>query len=110
MAVVLFVGAATASAVAQGRAVVAEKAPVYLYPTTAREPLATLDVHTELRVLAEEGDWIRVEFRDNRFGPRIGYVEKKKSAVFARSRAARESPFHRAAAPTTATRTTQART
>ena len=78
LASVAFIAAATAGAVAQGRAVVVEKAPVYLYPTTAREPLATLDVHTELRVFGEGVDWISVEFHDTRFGPRVGYVEKKR--------------------------------
>ena len=73
-------GAATAATpvVAQTDAVVVEAAPVYLYPTTQRTPLQTLPVNTVVRVLAEEGDWFRVEFPDSRFGPRVGYVEKKR--------------------------------
>jgi hypothetical protein len=80
LAVLLFMGAASVAPVAaqSGRAVVVEAAPVYLYPTTAREPLITLAVNTVLKVLADEGDWIRVEFPDTRLGPRIGYVERKR--------------------------------
>jgi hypothetical protein len=59
-------------------AIVVTEAPVYLFPNTQRTPLATLPVNTALRVLAEEGDWVRVEFPDARFGPRVGYVERKR--------------------------------
>jgi hypothetical protein len=35
-------------------------------------------VNTQLRVLAQEGDWLRVEFTDPQFGRRVGYIAAKK--------------------------------
>lgn len=81
LAAVIFIAAATRAVEAQEYAVVVEKAPVYLYATTARQPLTTLDVDTVLRVLDDVGYWIRVEFRDTRFGPRVGFVEKRRVRI-----------------------------
>jgi len=50
--------------------------PVRIAPDPARQPLAVLEPGTHLKLLAEEGAWLRVEFKDLRWGPRVGYVEK----------------------------------
>lgn len=63
------------------RAVVVEPAPVYLLPDATRTPLRTLPVNTQVRVLAREGDWIQVEFRDAQFGARVGYVAAAKVRI-----------------------------
>lgn len=57
--------------------VIREAAPVYLLPDTTRTPLRTLPAGTTVRVLEEKGDWIRVEFRDNQYGARVGFVQRK---------------------------------
>lgn len=58
-------------------AVTAASAPVFILPDTERTPLRTLPPGTRLRVLREQVDWLRVEFDDPWWGPRVGYVEKK---------------------------------
>jgi hypothetical protein len=73
-------GAAPASAQQPGgriRAVTATAAPVYVLPDAERTPLRTLPPGTRLRVLREQGDWLRVEFDDPWWGPRVGYIERK---------------------------------
>ncbi len=52
-------------------------APVYLQPDTNRQPLRTLDAGTSVKVLQENGEWIRIEFNDRVLGPRVGYVLRK---------------------------------
>ena len=52
-------------------------APVYLRPDTNRQPLRTLDAGTSVKVLQENGDWIRIEVNDRVLGPRVGYVLRK---------------------------------
>jgi hypothetical protein len=52
-------------------------APVYLRPDTSRAPLRTLGAGIRVKVLDETPGWLRIEFADSRFGPRIGYVERK---------------------------------
>jgi opacity protein-like surface antigen len=52
-------------------------APVYLRPDTNLQPLRTLEAGTAVKVLQENGDWIRIEFSDRILGPRIGYVLRK---------------------------------
>jgi opacity protein-like surface antigen len=52
-------------------------APVYLRPDTTRQPLRTLEAGTPVKVLQENGDWIRIEFYDRTLGPRVGYVQRK---------------------------------
>jgi hypothetical protein len=39
-----------------------------------RTPLRTAAVGTSLRVLENNGEWLRVEFQDPQFGRRVGYV------------------------------------
>ncbi len=57
--------------------VIVEAAPVFLLPDTTRTPLRTLTAGTSVRVLDEKGDWVRIEFRDNQYGARVGYVQRK---------------------------------
>ena len=58
-------------------AVTAAAAPVFVLPDAERTPLRTLPPGTRLRVLREQGEWLRVEFDDPWWGPRVGYIEKK---------------------------------
>jgi hypothetical protein len=58
-------------------AVIISTAPVYLLPNAARVALRELAAGTSVRVLGRTGDWIRVEFNDPQFGPRVGYVESR---------------------------------
>jgi hypothetical protein len=53
-----------------------ETAPVYLRPDTRRVPLRTLSRGTSVRVLEEAGDWVRIEFSDPQYGPRVGWVQR----------------------------------
>jgi opacity protein-like surface antigen len=52
-------------------------APVYLRPDSNLQPLRTLEAGTRVKVLQENGDWIRIEFSDRVLGARIGYVLRK---------------------------------
>lgn len=56
-------------------AVVTANAPLLLKPDSVT-PLRVASPGTVLRVLAEEGEWIQVAFRDPQFGDRIGYVNR----------------------------------
>lgn len=57
--------------------VILEAAPVFLLPDATRTPLRTLEAGTSVRVLEEKGDWVRIEFRDNQYGARVGYVQRR---------------------------------
>ena len=59
------------------RGVVIEAAPIYLLPDARRTPLRTLAPGIVVRILEETGDWFKVEFRDQQFGPRVGYVQRR---------------------------------
>jgi SH3 domain-containing protein len=63
--------------VLEDRGVIIETAPVYLLPDPKRDPLRMLTPGMTVRILEETGDWFRVEFRDQQFGPRVGYVLRK---------------------------------
>jgi opacity protein-like surface antigen len=52
-------------------------APVYLKPDATREPLRILEPGTMVKILQEDGEWIRIEFRDRLLGLRIGFIQKK---------------------------------
>jgi hypothetical protein len=56
---------------------IVEAAPAYLLPDANRTPLRILPQGTSVRILEEAGDWIRLEFNDPDFGPRVGYVLRK---------------------------------
>ena len=60
-----------------GTGVMIEAAPVYLLPDSSRTPLRTLAGGTNLTVLEHKGEWVRVRFTDERFGPRVGWVERQ---------------------------------
>jgi hypothetical protein len=63
--------------VLEDRGVIIEAAPIYLLPDARRTPLRTLTPGIVVRILEETGDWFKVEFRDQRFGPRVGYVQRR---------------------------------
>jgi hypothetical protein len=56
--------------------VIVSAANVYLKPDRSRQPLRTLDAGTIVKILEVEGEWLRIEFTDAQFGPRMGYVAK----------------------------------
>jgi hypothetical protein len=49
-------------------------APVRLYPDPNRTPLATLSPGTRVQILEQQGDWLRISFRDRALGDRVGFV------------------------------------
>jgi hypothetical protein len=57
-----------------GNGVILNPSPMYLSPDPTRVPLTTLPAGVQVRVLAREGDWLRVVFRDRYLGDRTGYV------------------------------------
>jgi opacity protein-like surface antigen len=67
----------TAPAVALRSGVISAEAPVYLLPDPKRVPLRVIEAGTTVRILEELEGWVRIEFRDPQFGPRIGYVESR---------------------------------
>src|SRR5262245_17777863 len=76
LCLLLFVAAA-AAAHAQPMSdtgVITTAAPMYLSPDPSRTPLTTLAVGSTVRIVAREGDWLRVVFRDRYLGDRTGYV------------------------------------
>ena len=75
LAIALLVSRAAPASAQQITAVVTEASPVFLLPDATRTPLATLTAGTVVRVINEERGWYRIEFRDSRFGLRIGYIE-----------------------------------
>jgi hypothetical protein len=59
------------------RAVVLEKAPIFVRPDNARTPLRVAAQGTNLEAIAIEGPWINVRFQDPEWGSRVGYIEAK---------------------------------
>jgi hypothetical protein len=51
--------------------------PVFIRPDESRTPLRVLKQGTAIRVLEEQGDWVRIEFQDSQYGRRVGYVQRK---------------------------------
>lgn len=47
---------------------------VRLLPDFERLPLTTLPPGTQVKVIRREGDWVHIQFRDERYGDRSGYV------------------------------------
>jgi hypothetical protein len=63
---------------AQSRSVVVlTEAPIMLLPDANRTPLSVVSTGQRLVSLGVEGQWVRVEFQDSRFGKRVGYVESR---------------------------------
>ena len=59
-------------------AVVTVNAPIFLLPDASRIPLRVAAAGTRVRVLDEQPEgWVKVEFTDPQFGPRVGFVETK---------------------------------
>jgi len=50
--------------------------PVFLRMDATGEPLRTLEPGTVVRVIAELGEWVRIEFQDRLLGSRVGYVNR----------------------------------
>lgn len=99
--VVLLFLATIATPIAQSSAVVTATTPVFLDPTSTT-PLATIPQNTSVRVLEGARDgWIRVEFRDQQFGNRTGYV--KAESLSLSNASASQAP---AQSPTLPVRTT----
>jgi hypothetical protein len=76
--VLMLIGLPLAAA-AQSTAMVVSKAPIYVTrsPAPNLAPLRVAAVGTLLRVLGEQDDWVQVEFEDPRWGPRVGWVQKR---------------------------------
>jgi opacity protein-like surface antigen len=74
----LLLVAASAFAQSSGPSATATaNAPVYIAPDASRTPLRTASVGTVFTVVAEEGDWTKVQFKDPQWGVRVGYVETR---------------------------------
>jgi hypothetical protein len=70
---------AATSAFAQsgGTAVAITNTPVYVAPDGSRTPLRIAAQGTVFTVLAEQGEWTQVQFKDPQWGIRVGYVATK---------------------------------
>ena len=69
---------AAATAFAQNATAVATiNTPVYIAPDPSRTPLRTAAQGTVFTVVAEEGEWTKVQFKDPQWGVRVGYVQTK---------------------------------
>ncbi len=53
---------------------VARDTGVFLTPDQSRTPLVMLRKGTMVKVVRRDGDWVNVQFRDERFGYRAGYT------------------------------------
>ena len=73
----LLLVAASALAQSAGTATASQNAPVYVAPDASRTPLRTAAAGTVFAVVAEEGAWTRVQFKDPQWGVRVGYVETR---------------------------------
>jgi hypothetical protein len=51
--------------------------PVFVLPDATRTPLRVFDANTRLKVIREQGPWLRVEFQHPRWGRSEGFVELK---------------------------------
>lgn len=69
------------SAADDPRATVTTVAPIYLIADASRTPLRTAAVNTKLRVLENQGEWIKVEFQDPQYGIRQGFVQAKNVSI-----------------------------
>jgi hypothetical protein len=59
----------------QTTAPVVSNAPIYVRPEVLPTPLRVAAAGTKLNVLKVEGNWAQVEFKDARFGRRVGWVQ-----------------------------------
>jgi hypothetical protein len=51
-------------------------APVFIVADATREPLVVLRPRTRVKVLEQDGEWLRIEFSDPRWGARVGWVQR----------------------------------
>jgi hypothetical protein len=51
--------------------------PVFVLPDATRTPLIVFDANARLKVVREQGAWVRVEFQHPRWGRSEGFVELK---------------------------------
>lgn len=72
-----FLAATPAFAQSGGTAVAITNTPVYVAPDASRTPLRTAAQGTVFTVLAEQGEWTQVQFKDPQWGIRVGYVATK---------------------------------
>jgi hypothetical protein len=101
----LFLAAAillSLNAQAQRMAVVSSGGPIFVVPDENRTPLTVVRDGSTLTLLRIEGDWYQVEFVDDRFGKRNGYIHKKylKAALVASAAAPPPNPREPAASAT----------
>jgi hypothetical protein len=73
-AVVALVSPSASAQSQPGSGKMVASAPMYILPDARRTPLTILPAGTIVRVLAREGDWYEVVFRDPYWGDRTGYV------------------------------------
>jgi opacity protein-like surface antigen len=66
--------ATSAFAQSDGTAVAITNTPVYVAPDASRTPLRTAAQGTVFTVLAEQGEWTQVQFKDPQWGIRVGFV------------------------------------
>jgi hypothetical protein len=76
LAVVLFT-LLPVTAHAQWMADIHRDAPIYVGPEATPTPLRVAAIGTRLRVLAERGDWLQVEFGDPQYGRRVGWLQRQ---------------------------------
>jgi hypothetical protein len=88
----------TVQALAQQTATLSSSAPIYLLPDANRTPLATLSVGTRVKVLEEQGEWLRAEFKDSRLGLRVGFI-RASSVRIERPATAASPPQHSVSIP-----------
>ena len=75
--ITLLLVAASAFAQSSASATATANAPVYIAPDASRTPLRTAAQGTVFTVVAEEGEWTKVQFKDPQWGVRVGYVETR---------------------------------
>jgi hypothetical protein len=91
--------AVTEAAAQSGTGVTVARAPVRLYPDVNRTPLSTLPPGTSVQVLENKGDWIRISFRDQTYGDRVGFVQAEHLKIGPQSQPAPPAPEVRAVEP-----------
>ncbi len=50
---------------------------IFVVPDATRTPLRVLEAGTRIKVLEATEEWLKVEFRDPQWGPRVGYVLRR---------------------------------
>ena len=91
------------------RARVIQEAPLVLLPDARRVPLRVATVGMNLVVIGDEGEWLHIQFQDQQYGLRTGYVQRKfveiqprQVAIDASTRSAAPSTLTSAGAPASA--------